>query len=99
MKIRIEMIFAKNFARNYEKKDNTWNIRHLVDESFVTATQRIILKITIFLLLDIFQKKSKAYSSSFQILIHYHRLSQSTHSFTGLVPEVSHFCNHIEFTQ
>ena len=21
------MIFAKNFARNYEKKNNTWNIR------------------------------------------------------------------------
>ena len=32
------MIFAKNFARNYEE-NNTWNIRHLVDESFVPATQ------------------------------------------------------------
>ena len=27
------------------KKNNTWNIRHLVDESFVPANQRIILKI------------------------------------------------------
>ena len=36
------MIFAKNFARNYEK-NNTWNIRHFVDESFVPANQRIIL--------------------------------------------------------
>ena len=27
------------------KKKNTWNIRPLVDESFVQATQRIILKI------------------------------------------------------
>ena len=30
--------------RNYEK-NNTWNIRRLVDESFVPANQRIILKI------------------------------------------------------
>ena len=37
------MIFAKNFARNYEK--NTWNIRRLVDESFVPVNQRIILQI------------------------------------------------------
>ena len=34
------MIFAKIFARNYEKKNNIWNIRHLVNESFVPATQR-----------------------------------------------------------
>ena len=40
----MEMIFAKNFARNYEE-NNTWNIRHLVDESFVPLTQRTILKI------------------------------------------------------
>ena len=36
----IERIFAKNVARNYEKKNNTWNINHLVDESFVPATQQ-----------------------------------------------------------
>ena len=30
--------------RNYEK-NNAWNIRRLVDESFVPSTQRIILKI------------------------------------------------------
>ena len=35
-------MFAKNFARNYEKND-TWNIRRLVDKSFVPANQRIIL--------------------------------------------------------
>ena len=34
------MNIAKNFARNYEKKNNTWNIKCLVDESFVPATQR-----------------------------------------------------------
>ena len=33
------MIFAKNFARNYEK-NNTWNIRRLVNESFVPANQQ-----------------------------------------------------------
>ena len=38
------MIFAKDFARNYEKK-NTWNIRRLVNEMIVPATQYIILKI------------------------------------------------------
>ena len=27
------------------KKNNTWNIRRLVDESFVPVTQRILLKI------------------------------------------------------
>ena len=36
----IETIFAKNFATNYEKKNNTWNIRRLVDESFVPATKQ-----------------------------------------------------------
>ena len=44
--IKIERIFAKNFARNYEKK-NTWNVRHLVNE---TMSQRIILKIVEFLM-------------------------------------------------
>ena len=42
------MIFAKNFARNYEKK-NTWNIKPLVDEMIVPLTQHIILKIVGFL--------------------------------------------------
>ena len=46
-------MFAKNFARNYEKKNNTWNIRCLVDESFVTAIQRIILKIVGFYIIFI----------------------------------------------
>ena len=31
------------------KKNNAWNIRRLVDESFVPATQHIILKIVRFL--------------------------------------------------
>ena len=44
-----ETIVAKNFARNYEKKIILGNIRRLVDESFVPATQRIILKIVGFL--------------------------------------------------
>ena len=43
-------MFAKKFARNYEKKiilvtSDAWWMRRLVDESFVPATQRIILKI------------------------------------------------------
>ena len=29
---RLKQFFAKNFARNYEKKNNTWNIRRMVDE-------------------------------------------------------------------
>ena len=32
-----------DFARNYEKKNNTWNIRRLVDELFVPANQHITL--------------------------------------------------------
>ena len=32
--------FANNFARFYEKKNNTWNIRRLVDELFVPSAQR-----------------------------------------------------------
>ena len=43
------MIVARIFARNYEKNNNTWNIRCLVDESFIPATQRIILKIVGFM--------------------------------------------------
>ena len=35
----IERVFAKNFARFYEKKNNTWNIRHLFDELFVPSAQ------------------------------------------------------------
>ena len=35
-KYKNEMIFAKNFARNYEK--NTWNIRRLVNETIVPHT-------------------------------------------------------------
>ena len=33
------MVFAKNFARFYEKHE-TWNIRRLVEETFVPSTQR-----------------------------------------------------------
>ena len=32
------MIFAKNFARNFEKKNKSWNIRPLVAGSFVQRT-------------------------------------------------------------
>ena len=38
-----------NFARNCEKKINTWNIRRLINETIVPSTQRIILKIVGFL--------------------------------------------------
>ena len=36
----MERVFAKNFARFYEKKNNAWNIRRLVDESFILSAQR-----------------------------------------------------------
>ena len=39
MKKYIESIFAKNFARNHEK-NFTWNIIHLVNESYVPANQQ-----------------------------------------------------------
>ena len=44
--------------RNYEKKNNAWNIRRLVDESFIPSTQRIILKIVKFFMsfFGLFQK-------------------------------------------
>ena len=42
-------MFEKNFARNYEKKICTWNIRRLVNETIVPLTQCIILKIVGFL--------------------------------------------------
>ena len=32
-------MFAKNFARNHEKK-STWNIRYLVDNSFVPSSKQ-----------------------------------------------------------
>ena len=35
----MERIFAKNFARNHEKS-STWNIRCLVDDSFVPSSKR-----------------------------------------------------------
>ena len=46
--MKIERIFSKNFARNYEK-NNAWNIRCLVNETSVPLTQCIILKIFGFL--------------------------------------------------
>ena len=39
----------KRFLQEVMKKNNTWNIRHLVDESFFPATKRIKLKIVGFL--------------------------------------------------
>ena len=48
-KIKIKSFECPKSIRNYEK-NNAWNIRRLVDESFVPATQRIILKIVGFLL-------------------------------------------------
>ena len=44
-----EMTFTKNFARYYEKKNYTWNIRRLVNKSFVPSSHRIVLKIVGFL--------------------------------------------------
>ena len=39
----LKTIFVKNSARNYKKNNITWNIRPLVDESFVQANQHILL--------------------------------------------------------
>ena len=44
------MTFAKNFARNYEKQ-NTWNIRRLVNEKILPSTQCTIQKMVEFQLL------------------------------------------------
>ena len=41
-KIKIKSFVCLNSIRNYEK-NNAWNIRRLVDESFVLANQLIIL--------------------------------------------------------
>ena len=43
---KIERIFAKNFARNYEK-NNTWNIRRLVNETIVHNDLKVRLEIQI----------------------------------------------------
>ena len=43
-KMKIKSFECPKSIRNCEK-NNTWNLRRLVDESFVPATQRIILKI------------------------------------------------------
>ena len=48
-KIKIKSFGCPKAIRNYEK-NNIWNIRRLVDESFIPATQRIILKIVGFYL-------------------------------------------------
>ena len=37
--------FLQRILQEIMKKNDTWNIRHLVDETIVLATQRIILKI------------------------------------------------------
>ena len=34
------MIFAKKYARFYERNNNTWNIRRLVDDSFVPSSEQ-----------------------------------------------------------
>ena len=34
------MSFAKNFARNHEKRNITWNIRRLVNDSFVPSSKQ-----------------------------------------------------------
>ena len=36
----MKRIFAKNFARYYEKNNNARNIRRLVNETIVTSTQQ-----------------------------------------------------------
>ena len=46
------MVFTKNFARFYEK-NNTWNIRRLVDDLFVPSIQQtsvLYYRLTNFLL-------------------------------------------------
>ena len=42
-KMKVKSFECPKSIRNYEKK-NAWNIRRLVNESFVPASQRIILK-------------------------------------------------------
>ena len=42
-------VFLQRILQEIMKKNNTWNITRLVNESFVPANQRIILKIDGFL--------------------------------------------------
>ena len=52
MKMKIKSFECPKSIRNYEKKNNAWNIRRLVDESFVLSTQQpsvLLLKIVGFL--------------------------------------------------
>ena len=45
----METILPKNCARNCKKRNNTWNIRFLVNELVIDqATQQMILKIVEF---------------------------------------------------
>ena len=71
--IKIKSFEFPKSTRNYEKND-AWNIRRLVDESFVPSTQRIILNIVRFLfsgafvsfLVGLGQKSSVMYNFSAQ---------------------------------
>ena len=40
IKKKLKGFFARNFARNHEKKNNTWTIRCLVDDSFVPSSKQ-----------------------------------------------------------
>ena len=46
--MKIKSFVCPKYIRNYEK-NNAWNIRRLVDESFVPAIQHVVLKIVGFL--------------------------------------------------
>ena len=64
----IEMLFAKYFARNHEKKIiHTWNIRCLVDNSFVQSSHRpslIYQRLTDFWALICFKAKNCFFMTS-----------------------------------
>ena len=63
--MKIKSFECLKSINNYEKK-NTWNIRCLVVESFVEATQHIILKIDGFLFTHGAFERNVVYERSFE---------------------------------
>ena len=85
MKIRKKIeILLQRILQEIMKKNSTWNIRRMVDESFVPANQRIILKIDGFLFtLVVFYVNSSCHQQ--QLL---HLMRRGNHRF--LLCEVTH---------
>ena len=62
--LKIERIFAKIFARNYEK-NNTWNIRRLVNETIVHNDLKVRLEILYFHFCKVIKKIERIFAKNF----------------------------------